>query len=94
LILNICTYIAKVMDAKLTLKLDQRIIEKAKEYASNKKMSLSRIVEAYLQSLTTEDDSAEFEISPFVKSIATGTEIPADLNYKTEYSDHLIEKYT
>jgi len=56
------------MDTKLTLKLNQRIIEKAKEYASNKKMSLSRIVEAYLQSLTSENDTSEFEISPFVKS--------------------------
>ncbi len=81
------------MDTKLTLKLNQRIIEKAKEYASNNNTSLSRIVEAYLQSLTTENDSSEFEISPFVKSIATGTEIPADLDYKDEYSDYLLEKY-
>ena len=81
------------MDTKLTLKLNQRIIEKAKEYASNKNMSLSRIVEAYLQSLTTENDSSEFDISPFVKSIATGTEIPADLDYKNEYADYLLEKY-
>lgn len=81
------------MDTKLTLKLNQRVIEKAKEYASVKKMSLSRIVEAYLQSLTTANDTSEFEISPFVKSIATGTEIPTDLDYKKEYSDFLIEKY-
>ncbi|WP_335965067.1 DUF6364 family protein [Galbibacter sp. PAP.153] len=81
------------MDTKLTLKLDQHIIEKAKAYASNKKMSLSRIVEAYLQSLTSENDPAEFEISPFVKSITTGTEIPVDLDYKKEYSDYLFEKY-
>ncbi|WP_111309853.1 DUF6364 family protein [Confluentibacter sediminis] len=81
------------MDTKLTLKLNQRIIEKAKEYASSKKMSLSRIVEAYLQSLTTDNDTSDFEISPFVKSIATGTEIPTDLDYKKEYSDFLIKKY-
>lgn len=81
------------MDTKLTLKLNQEIIEKAKDYASHKKMSLSRIVEAYLQSLTSEDESHEFEISPFVKSISSGTEIPADLDYKREYSDYLIEKY-
>lgn len=81
------------MDTKLTLKLNQRVIEKAKEYASNKKVSLSRIVEAYLQSLTSENDTSEFQISPFVKSIATGTEIPTDLDYKKEYSDYLIEKY-
>lgn len=81
------------MDTKLTLKLNQNVIEKAKEYASNKKMSLSRIVEAYLQSLTSENDTSDFEISPFVKSIATGTEIPTDLDYKKEYSDYLTEKF-
>jgi type I site-specific restriction endonuclease len=58
------------MDTKLTLKLNQQIIEKAKEYASDKKLSLSRIVEAYLQSLTSENSETDFEISPFVKSIA------------------------
>lgn len=81
------------MDTKLTLKLNQHIIEKAKAYASNKKMSLSRIVEAYLQSLTSEADTSEFEISPFVKSISTGTEVPVDIDYKKEYSDFLSEKY-
>lgn len=81
------------MDTKLTLKLDKKVIEKAKKYASNKKTSLSRLVEAYFQSLTIEDDVSEFEISPFIKSIATGTEMPADLDYKKEYSDYLMEKY-
>lgn len=81
------------MDVKLTLKLNQDVIEKAKAYASNRKMSLSRIVEVYLQSLTSEKETAEFEISPFVKSISTGTEIPTDLDYKKEYADYLMEKY-
>jgi hypothetical protein len=81
------------MDTKLTLKLNQEIIEKAKKYASGKKMSLSRIVEFYLQSLTTENEKDDFEISPFVKSISTGRSIPADLDHKKEYSDHLMKKY-
>lgn len=81
------------MDTKLTLKLNQRVIEKAKKYASDRKMSLSRIIEAYLQSLTSENESSEFEISPFVKSISTGVEIPTNLDYKKEYSDYLVEKY-
>jgi hypothetical protein len=81
------------MDTKLTLKLNQQVIEKAKEYASDKKLSLSRIVEAYLQSLTSEKNEADFEISPFVKSIATGISIPTDLDYKEGYSDYLMEKY-
>ena len=81
------------MDAKLTLKLNQEIIENAKKYASDKKMSLSRIIEAYLQSLTSEKNKTDFEISPFVKSMATGINIPADLDDKEVYSDYLIEKY-
>lgn len=82
-----------VMDTKLTLKLNQQIIEKAKKYASNKNLSLSRIIESYLQSLTSEDNKDDFEISPFIKSIATGKTMPTDLDYKNEYSDYLIEKY-
>lgn len=81
------------MDTKLTLKLNQEIIEKAKKYASDKKVSLSRLVEYYLQSLTSGNENEDFEISPFVKSISTGKSIPADLDDKKEYSNFLIEKY-
>lgn len=81
------------MNTKLTLKLNQEIIEKAKIYASSKNMSLSRIVEFYLQSLTSENPKDDFDISPFVKSMATGHQMPTDLNYKKEYSDHLLEKH-
>ncbi len=83
------------MDSKLTLKLDKLVIEQAKEYALFHKRSLSRIIEAYLKSLVNheknEDD--DLEISPFVKSMSTGVKIPADLDYKSEYLNHLTEKY-
>ena len=81
------------MDTKLTLKLDQEIIEKAKAYASDKKISLSRLIETYLKSLTNEKKEDQFEISPFVKLSATGNKLPTDLDYKKDYSGHLIEKY-
>ncbi|MEX0996113.1 MAG: DUF6364 family protein [Flavobacteriaceae bacterium] len=81
------------MDTKLTLKLNREVIEKAKQYASNKKMSLSRLVEAYLNSLTSNKESNGFEISSFVKSIATGSSIPLDLDYKEEYGDYLKQKH-
>ena len=58
------------MDTKLTLKLDQEIIEKAKHYASEKKISLSRIVENYLNSLTSDKENNDIQISPFVKSLS------------------------
>ena len=40
------------MNTKLSLQLNQAIIEKAKHYASTKKLSLSRLVENYLSALT------------------------------------------
>ena len=42
------------MDTKLTLKLNEDIIESAKEYAKAKKTSLSALIENYLQKLTTD----------------------------------------
>lgn len=82
-----------MMNTKLTLKMDQEVIDKAKKYAVKQKLSLSRIVESYLQSLSDDEIHTELEISPFVKSMATGTNIPHDLDYKKEYSVHLEKKY-
>ena len=84
------------MDTKLTLKLDKFVIEQAKEYASSHKRSLSRIIESYLRSLINrnkDDNESDIEISPFVKSMSTGVNIPADLDYKSEFLNHLIEKH-
>ena len=84
------------MDTKLTLKLDKTVIEQAKKYASSHKRSLSRIIESYLRSLINRDkndDESDLEISPFVKSISTGVNIPSDFDYKSEISNHLIEKH-
>jgi len=85
------------MDTKLTLKLDRIVIERAKEYAISHNRSLSRIIESYLQSLTIKEDSknckTDIQISPFVKSMSSGVQIPADLDYKNDYSNYLTEKY-
>jgi hypothetical protein len=84
------------MDTKLTLKLDKFVIDKAKDYALTHKKSLSRIIESYLRSLVSKrdpKDSDDIEISPFVKSMATGVNIPADFDYKKEYGDYLTQKY-
>ncbi|PVX44643.1 hypothetical protein C8C85_0388 [Flavobacterium sp. 103] len=81
------------MDTKLTLKLDQEIIEKAKHYASEKKLSLSRIIENYLNSLTSDKTNNDIQISPFVKSLSSGIKIPADYDYKKDRADYLEQKY-
>lgn len=83
------------MDSKLTLKLNENVIERAKNYASNKKISLSRLIENYLDSITREQND-DFEISPFVKSISSGKRVPADLDWKAlrdDYVDNLDKKH-
>ena len=84
------------MDAKLTLKLDKYVIDRAKEYASLHKRSLSRMIESYLKSLIDKEQNQkddDFEISPFVKSMQSGVKLPADFDYKKEYVEYLSEKY-
>jgi Family of unknown function (DUF6364) len=84
------------MDTKLTLKLDKYVIEKAKEYASSHKKSLSKMIESYLKSLIDKeppDLKDEIKISPFVKSMTSGVKIPVNFDYKKEYGDYLSEKY-
>lgn len=84
------------MDAKLTLKLDKLVIEKAKKYAFSHNKSLSRMIESYLKSLiedVADDQKDNIEISPFVKSMKTGVKIPVDLDYRKTYDEYLMDKY-
>ncbi len=81
------------MDSKLTLKLDENVIERAKKYAADKKLSLSRLIENYLDALTNENVS-DLEISPFVKSITNGKQLPTETDtLKDDYIDYLDRKY-
>ena len=82
------------MDTKLTLKLDKSVIEKAKAYASDQQVSLSKLVENYLSSLTSQPtEKDKISITPFVKSLTDGNTIPADYDYKKDYQDYLEVKY-
>ncbi|CAN1568031.1 hypothetical protein MCERE19_03017 [Spirosomataceae bacterium] len=80
------------MDTKLTLIADKEIIEKAKQYAKSQKISLSRLIESYLSSLTSEN-SEEIEISPLVKSLSGVISLENDFDPKEKYTDFLLEKY-
>lgn len=80
------------MDTKLTLKLDEGVIEKAKLYARGKNTSLSNLIENYLQKLMDEKEPRE-EITPLVKSLSGIIDLPEDYDYKAENADRLITKY-
>lgn len=84
------------MDAKLTLKLNEDVIIRAKRYAANRNQSLSRLIENYLDFIT-QDNSDNFEISPFVKSISTGKSIPIKADWKEmreDYIEYLDQKHS
>ncbi len=80
------------MDSKLTLKLNQSVIEKAKQYARAHNTSLSRLIENYLMAVTKNAENTD-EISPLVKSL-TGVVQLDDKDYKKDYIDFLNQKYS
>lgn len=81
------------MNTKLTLTIDQSVIERAKKYARQKERSLSDLIENYLKALTTEEISKQDELSPTVKSLKGSFKMPKDFDYKKELSERLSEKY-
>ena len=82
------------METKLTLRLDDHVIERAKEYSKRQRISLSKMIESYLDSLTREDSTEqETEITPFIKSLSGVIDLPADFDYKKEYRDYITDKY-
>ena len=80
------------MNTKLTLTIEQSIIERAKSYAKGKGRSLSDIIENYLKAITTEQRIVE-DISPIVNSLRGSFKSPESFDYKKELSKELSEKY-
>ncbi|MFZ4463474.1 MAG: DUF6364 family protein [Bacteroidales bacterium] len=80
------------MDTKLTIRLNKGVIAKAKEYAQEHQISLSKMIESYLDSITKQDKTNN-EISPLVESLSGVIQLEKDYDYKKDYSDFLKEKY-
>jgi len=81
------------MDKKLTLSLNQKIIERAKRYAKNNNTSLSKMIEVYFDSLTRKEETEEIKITPLVKSLSGVVELPKNFDYKESRSKHLKNKH-
>ena len=80
------------METKLTIRLKKRVIERAKDYAQNHKISLSKMVESYLESIT-DPKKEESEITPLVESLSGVIHLSEDFNLKQDYSNYLTDKY-
>ena len=82
------------MYTKLTLNVEQAVIENAKIYAKNNKKSISKLVENFLASISTNRSNVnEIRLGPITKDLAGIIEVDADVNYKDILTDALIEKY-
>lgn len=80
------------MNTKLTLNIDDHIIEEAKLYAKNNGLSLSKLIENHLRSLTKKNPDKS-PVSPLVESL-TGVISSKTEDYKREYADYLSKKYS
>lgn len=80
------------MDKKLTLSLNQKVIEQAKKYAKSNQTSLSKLIENYLGTLTSKNIE-EIEVTPLVKSLSGVIELPKDFDYKKSKREYLKKKY-
>lgn len=81
------------MNTKLTLTIEQSVIENAKRYASSKGRSLSGLVETYLKAITKVEDNSETELTPIVKSLIGTFNPPDNFDYKKELNKSLSDKY-
>jgi hypothetical protein len=81
------------MNTKLTLTIEQSIIEKAKRYARERERSLSDLIENYLRALTNEKEIDEDDSSSTIKQLRGSFKLPKNFDYKKELTDSLTKKY-
>jgi len=79
------------METKLTLKLDQNVIQSVKIYAARNNRSLSRLVEDYFRNLIMESNNNKKNISPLVQELS-GIISEKDIE-GLNYTDYLESKY-
>ena len=80
------------MNSKLTLNVNKNIIGRAKSYAAARRISLSKLVENYLISLS--DDSSEAPaLAPRTKELSRIVKNRAKIDYKKAKEEYLSSKY-
>ncbi len=81
------------MNTKLTLTIEQELMEKAEHFAREKGYSLSDIIADYLKVLTNEDKSEVTESNPIANSSKGSVKAPENIDYKKELLKRISEKY-
>lgn len=82
------------MNTKLTLTIEQEVIERAKKYASEKNRSLSDIIENYLRLITKEQKvEKKPKLNSTVETLRGSFKMPHDMDYKNALRDRRETKY-
>ena len=81
------------MTTKLTLTLDDKVIENAKRYARIKGRSVSELVESYFKSITGLDNDKPDELTSSVKSLMGSFKAPKNFDYKKILQNEKQSKY-
>ena len=80
------------MQTKLTLTVEQLLIEKGKEYARQQGRSLSDLVENYIR-LLVKDQPSNITVSPEIEKMHGVISLPEDFDYKESLSSELQKKH-
>ena len=81
------------METKLTLRMNDEIINAAKIYARQQGMSLSKIVENHLRIISSKN-TLTFKPTPILSEISGVLEkTPSEKDLRKEYYEYIEEKY-
>ncbi len=86
------------MAKKLTLRMDEEVIERAKEYAAERGLSVSKMVEQYFAAVTTASsaespgDEDQESLPPFTRRLVNRDPASGDVS-KEDYYCYLEEKH-
>lgn len=81
------------MNTKLTLNLNKEIIQRAKDYAKDHNISLSFLIENYLQKIISDYKSETTSKGSIVNELSGIIKLDSDSNSQDDHMDYLTEKY-
>ena len=82
------------MNTKLTLSIEQDVIERAKKYAQRTRRSISALVEDYLSSISAEiQEPSHRLLNPITRGLVGVIKNDSDVDYDDILTASLMEKY-
>jgi len=82
------------MDTVLTLNIDQDVVQNAENYANYSKKTVSQLVEEYLLSISSKNETDNNkQLGPITRQLTGIIKLNKNINHKELLADVLTEKY-